>query len=456
MRYYLFKIIFILAFYSVPLSSHAQLFPLSENDWKNPEFIERYLGSYGMDAELSPDVNIFESSILSDLIPFIEDDVENGIYFLLPKITPKSSAALDYMLGQLYLENEQPDEAINSYNAAIKKFPTFLRAYKNIALAYMQNDNCAGAMPHLQKVLEMGKGEGLIYGIIGYCHLENENYSPSMSAYAMARIFEPEKKNWKLGHAQASLQAEKYQDAISILKELIRDEPGNASYLMLQANAFLAIGEEDDAISNLEMLNRLGLSTGASLTLLGDLYIRSEIPALALKSYLSALDANDRPNFQRMSRVIDFFANDESWQNATNYLNRLKAAYGAELDDREKIALTILEAQVSQGNKQFSTAAKLLNDAISKEPLNGKALLLLAQNYKNTGDYERAELYYNRAAAVNDVAYEALTDNARMAVSFRKLSRALNLLKKANILRPSSTIEKNIRILQNAINAGGN
>ena len=115
----------------------------------------------------------------------------------------------------------------------------------------------------------------------------------------------------------------------------------------------------------------------------------------------------------------------------------------------------VLEAQVAQGNVQYSEAALLLNDAVNRDPMNGKALLLLAQNHKNSGDYERAEFYFDRAAKVDEFAFEALTDNARMAVSFRKLSRALSLLEKANNIRPSSTIDNNIRILKNALNVGG-
>lgn len=439
----------------VPMTGHAQLFPLSENDWDNPEFVERYLGSYGMDMELSPEVSMYGSAILRDLLPFIEDDVEAGIFFLEPKLRVEDAPVLDYMLAQLYLENRQPDEAIKHYNTAIRKFPNFLRAYKNIAIAYMQMDDCEGARPHLDKVLELARGDGLIYGILGYCHLQNENYSSSMSAYEIARLFEPDRVNWQIGLAQASLQARKHQDAIVLLEELIRENPANATYLMLQTNAYLAIGEDEDAISNLEILNRIGEATGMSLTLLGDLYIRNDILSLALRSYMAGLDKDDRPVFSRASRAVGYFAQTERWQNAQSYLERLKSVYGNDLNDRDQIIMLISEAEIAQGMEQFSNAVTLLEQAIGRDPLNGKALLLMAQNHKNSGDYERAELFYDRAAAIEEVAYDALTDNARMAVSFRRLSRALSLLERANLIRPSSTIESNIRILRNALNEGG-
>ncbi len=448
-------IISILVAMLLPMTSFAQLYPLSENDWQNPEFIERYLGSYGIDMELSPEISPAEAAVMSGLAPFIEDDVESGIFFLEPQITPESSAALDYMLAQLYLENEQADMAIEAYSRAIRKFPNFLRAYKNISLAYMQSNNCEGAMPHLNKVMELGRADGLIYGFLGYCYLEDEKFSSSMSAYANARLFEPDKENWKVGYVQAAMQARKYQDAIVALNELVIDEPEDATYLMLQTNAYIALGDDEDAISNLEVINRLGKANGMSHTLLGDLYMRNDVPALALRSYLAALGANQRPNFARASRAVDFFASEERWQNATAYMNRLKAVFGDNLTDSEQVELSIMEAQIAQGNGDFASAATLLNDAVTKAPLHGKALLLLAQNNKNAGDYERAEIYYDRAAEVEDVAYDALTDNARMAVSFRRFERALSLLNRASQIRPSAMLDNNIRIVENAINSGG-
>ncbi|MCC3861501.1 tetratricopeptide repeat protein [Pseudemcibacter aquimaris] len=170
-------------FFLAPVPAFAQLFPLSENDWDNPEFVERYLGSYGVDTELSPEISLNESTILSDLLPFIEDDIENGIFYLEPKLKADSSPVLDYMLGQLYLENQQAEEAIPHYNNAIRKFPNFLRAYKNVSIAYMQLENCEGAYPNLNKVLELGQGDGLIYGMLGYCYLKDEKFSQSLSAY---------------------------------------------------------------------------------------------------------------------------------------------------------------------------------------------------------------------------------------------------------------------------------
>ena len=52
------KALYVIISITIPIESYAQLFPLSENDWNNPEFVERYLGSYGVDMELSPEITL--------------------------------------------------------------------------------------------------------------------------------------------------------------------------------------------------------------------------------------------------------------------------------------------------------------------------------------------------------------------------------------------------------------
>lgn len=434
-----------------PFQSFAQLFPLSENSWSNPEFVKRYMGSYGVDTELSPEITEVESVILQDLSTFIEEDVMSGINFLLPKITDTSSPALDFMMGQMYLQNGDNADAIKYYSKAIIKFPSFLRAYKNISLAYMQNNDCDAAMPYLNKVLDMGRADGLIYGFLGYCNLSREKYSAALSAYSIARLYQPDSRDWKTGAAQASYQAGQYQAAIILLDELIEQSGPDATYLMLQANSHLALDNYDSAIADLEILGRSNKATGASQMLLGDLYMQKEIPDLAIRSYLSALETNSRPDFNRASKAFDYLTKIENWTDADSYLAKLTGIYKDKLNEQENISLMVMQAQINQGKDNYSDASKTLSTVIAKDPTNGKALLLMARNYRHSGNYEQAEFYYDRAKSSSDFAYEALTENARMAVDFRKYSRALNLLERAYEINPSSELKTNIDILQNSI-----
>ena len=41
----------------------AQSYPLSENSWDNPDFVDRFMGSYGVDTAISPSLSREEADV---------------------------------------------------------------------------------------------------------------------------------------------------------------------------------------------------------------------------------------------------------------------------------------------------------------------------------------------------------------------------------------------------------
>lgn len=267
----------------------AQTFPLLENNWQNPAFVKRFMGSYGIHSEIEPRVSPDERDQLGLIIPFVEKDMTEAIRRLEKRATPESSAVFDFLLGQMYLQSGKYDRAIVEYEKAIRKFPEFMRAYKNMGLAHIQLDHCDKARPYILKVMEMGGADGLSYGFLAHCYLQDEKYATALNAYKMARLFQPDNRDWKAGEAQASLMAGKYDDAIMLLDELIMDAPEEARYWMMQANGFMALEDRGRATANLEVVKRMNKATARSLLLLGNLYIAENMSKLAYPAYKAAL-----------------------------------------------------------------------------------------------------------------------------------------------------------------------
>ena len=97
---------------------------------------------------------------------------------------------------------------------------------------------------------------------------------------------QPEILDWKLGLAKCLLEMERFEDSISIFDTLIQEDPENADYWILQANAYIALDQSMRAASNLEVVERLGKARFDSLSLLGDIYMNHSMPKLALNAYL--------------------------------------------------------------------------------------------------------------------------------------------------------------------------
>ena len=174
--------------------------------WNNPEFVNKFMATYGVKSEVEPKITADEKELFDELIPQIQANPTQAIATLTQAITPESSAALEFTLGNLYVQANDYPKGATQYRAAIKKFPDFQRAHMNLGVVLIQMNQHVEAQKELARTLELGGEDGNIYGLLGYCHLISENYLSAEAAYSKALLFSPDKNDWKLGLAQCQLQ----------------------------------------------------------------------------------------------------------------------------------------------------------------------------------------------------------------------------------------------------------
>src|SRR5690606_26400620 len=238
---------------------HGQIFPLSENRWSNPEFIKRFTGSYGIRSEIEPSITQDESKVFQALTPLLDQgNFQAAAQQLRSSITSESSAALNFTLGSILLQMGQGDAAIQQYKEAIRKFPSFMRAYKNLALAHLQEGRFEEARPLLIKAIELGDMDSNTFGFLGYIYLNEGRNDAASDAYGIARVLSPTNRDWRVGKASALMQAGRYQEAVTSFQDLIEDEPERAQYYTSIANAYISLGDPNEAAKYLEVLRRLG------------------------------------------------------------------------------------------------------------------------------------------------------------------------------------------------------
>lgn len=447
----LFQIIPAVAFCSATFTA-AQTFPLSENFWSNPEFQQRVMGSYGVHSGLEPKLNSEEAAFFTTLITAFEADLETGALMLESRITRESSAALDFMLGTVRLQMNQLPGAIESYQEAIRKFPNFMRAYKNLGMVYAQSGDFEAAAKMLVKGLELGGGDGLSYGLLGYSYLNQERYASALNAYNLAMTFEPQTKDWKLGKVRCLVELEMRDEAAGLIRELITSDPNNAELYLHQANIALAREQPLAAMADLELVRRMGKGTEASLFLLGDIYVNQGMFGLSLPAYDEALAATAEPvrRFDTVSRALRSLIEHEEWENARRLLAVAEARFGTVLKQEQQLALLNLTAEVELGAHNDARAAETLERIIEVDPMNGRALLLLARFYWKEGDTEEAAFLFNRASGIEAVAANALLQHGRMLVEQKDYHEAAKLLRQSLDLHYESNVADYLRAVEEA------
>jgi tetratricopeptide (TPR) repeat protein len=428
----------------------AQSYPLSENTWSNPEFVDRFLGSFGVDTDISPSVSQEEGQVFREVSRVAGSNPNAAVRLLRNALTPDSSAALDFALANFLLQQRQYGSAIASFQNAIRKFPNFGRAYKNLGLAYIQQNNFRDALPNLTKALEILGGDGGLFGLIGFCHLNLERFGPALDAYRFALVFEPDSRDWRLGQLKALQSLRKYDEVESLIYRYIEERPNEPEFWLQQANAFIAQRKYAEAAANLAIVEMLGASDTEMLVLLGDIYVNLRAPTLAIAPYEKALGSGELEAAEalNLAQVLRRLLPADQMR---DFLQSITDAY-REMPAESELTLLTLRAGNALMLGETEEAMALLSDVVAKDPLNGSALLTLGGHYLAEEEFEKALDYFDRAQRVEAVKLDALVGSARVLVKLREYSQAIYRLKEAQLIEDQAHVAQYINTLENFVN----
>ena len=434
----------------------APVNPVQTTDfWKNPSFVEDFLGSYGFLSDVEPKISAEEQKLFKDLVELIQNKPAEAITKLKAAITPESSGALDFILANLYVQEGKLAEASQEYMAAIKKFPNFRRAHKNEAIVLVQQGSFKEAIPELTKVLELGGEDANTYGLLAYCYLSLEKYISAESAYRKAILYAPDNIDWKLGLARSLMAQQKSRETIALFEELIQKDPAKTDYWLLQANAYLDLGEPMKAAENYEILRRMNKATGPSLMVLGDIYLSRDLKDLALESYLASLNKEPGQDIKRPLRAAEILTSRQAWDEARKLVDEIKKVYESKISEPDRLKALKLQAKIDLAQGENKDAAKSLQQIIDTDPLDGEAILILAGYLARTDETDKAQMLYERAAKLSEYQVNALVMHGQLLVSLGKYEKAAKLLQQAQTIKPRESVAKYLEQVQRLAKATG-
>ena len=446
--------------------------------WRDPAFQKRLVGqlaeSFIADTEVEPRVTQEERDQLQKVFALIMPDEKeakldederakkaarrtaDAIGLLNKMIERKTAEAVVYFtLGNIYFQEEQLDRATEAYRTAVAKYPKFRRAWRNLGLVCVRQNDFEKALPALTKVVELGGGDALTYGLLGFSYSSVENSLAAESAYRMAILLDPATMDWKLGLARSLFRQERYADAAALCSRLIANHPDRAELWLLQANAYIGLGQPIKAAENYELVDRLGRSTVDSLNMLGDIYVNEEIYELAVASYVRALEKNPQGRPERALRGAKALTARGAFEETRQLIDRVEVVCGDRLEDADRKDLLKLRARLAVAAGSGAEEARVLEEIVALDPLDGEALILLGQYNTRTGNPEKAIFYYERAANLEEYEADAKVRHAQLLVGQGKYAEALPLLHRAQQIKPRETVQKYLEQVENAVARGG-
>ncbi len=409
--------------------------------WKDPEFVKTFIGSYAFLIGYEPKISDEEKEALRALIDLIKASPQAAIAQLRPQVKASSSAAFDFILANLYFQEGNLKEAEQFYKTAVKKYPNFRRAYKNLGLVQVQGGNFKDAIPSIAKALELGEVDGRAYGLLAYGYLTEGKYYPAEAAYRQAILIQPDQKDWKIGLARCLLETERYNEAISLFDTLLQDEPDNSDFWLLQSNAFIGNEQSLRAAQNLEVVRRMGKAELSTLTLLGDIYMNNTIPDLALDAYLSAVEMAQPQDVDALLRATNILTRSTNFEQAANLIKDIRKNNALTLSPEQDLELLNQEAKIARAEGNDDAAVMILNKIVERDALNGEAIIELANYYADKDMLPEAINRYEQAAKINAFERQALIAHGQTLVRNAKYRDALPLLKRALQLKAEPNLE---------------
>ena len=442
----------------------SQVIKVSPEWFKTPDFGKKFVGSYGFLPRVEPKVDQEEAMLIAELSEILAaqkfKEAESRLLTFVeerknpedPNVEGKDvSAALIFTLGNLYYQNGRNEDAELAYKTALKRFPEYRRAHKNLALLYARSDRIAEATPHLIKAMALGDSDHLSYGLLGHAMLADDKALAAEAAFRQAYLINPKERDWQVGLVQALLVKEDWSQAARMMQSLIDDNPDNPTMWKQQANCYIQMGEVMRAAENYEVLKLKGITDEISLNTLGDIYSNQEEPLLALGAYLSAIRISEIVDINRALKSAGYLLQLEAPEEAAKLISTLRAQTEETLSADQKTAIFVVESNIAESEGRLEDAAELLKEALKISPTSGESRLRLGEIYGKLAEEAieedeakafRIEARANLSLVIGDsdpsVGYKANLRLASMLVKSQNYIDALPLIEEAIRLKKGS------------------
>ena len=297
-------------------------------------------------------------------------------------------ALAHYNIGTAYLNQEHYEEAIASFEAALELQPTMMEALNNLGNAYQYQKRYDRSVEAFRLALAQRDWSQLHHNM-GAAFLAAGLADSAAAHFQRAHDAEPEDHETLTGLALALIQAERLQNAQSLLNRALRQRPGDADLLLLLALAQVGLGQDGEALVT---YRSAGLPPAEAHLRIGEsARQRHDWPRARQNFELGlAAEPEDARLLDNLGTVLvaegDWLAAIELFRRAATQDGELASAF-------RNIGLVNLH------HRRLPEALAALERARDLDPADGKMWELLARTLELSGRRTEAMVAYRRAIA---------------------------------------------------------
>jgi len=425
--------ILLLPLAAAPLLSQA----LAASAGVDPKRIVNESNSFLKERE--PEMTEEEYALYEKVLTILSSNPDFALKLLESMMTDKEppSPAFEFILGNAYYAAGRMDASEARYRSAVKRYPSFLRAWVNLGVLYYSTDRYGDAIPCFSKAVVLGDRDSTTFGMLGYCLEKEGNVVSSEMAYMQALSGDPDSPTWKEGLLRICIAGKQFSRAESLVKDIIKERPRDTQLWLIYANILLSEGRMLVATVVLESASGLGLAGAEELSLLGDLYADQGLYREAEGAYRRVFAQSPDIGGPRLLHFAQVLISDGRLQEAQDVLGAIKP----ELTPAGQIELLQARADILAAQRRWPEARKELQQLLGLEPLNGRALLSMGRAYAAEDDIPRATFSFEEASRVEGTAYLACLELANIELRNRHFIKSVEYLEKAVGIQKTDAVE---------------
>jgi tetratricopeptide (TPR) repeat protein len=389
--------------------------------------------------EKEPEMTEEEYALYQKVVTMLATNPEFALKLLEAMISDKEppSPAFEFILGNAFYAAGQNDKAEADYLVAVKRFPTFLRAWVNLGILYYSSGRYGEAVPCFSKAVELGDRDATTFGLLGFCLQKQGDLVSAEMAYMQALSGDPSNVDWKEGLLGICIDGKQFTRAESLVKNLIKERPTDTRYWLTYANILMGENRKTEATVLLETAAGAGYANTEELSTLGDLYAEQNMIPEAAAIYGKVLVPAPDIGEKKLLHYADVLTAGGRLDDAQRVLGMLKD------DSNGPNALKVFQAKADlfAAQKKWPEAREELDQLLRRSPLDGRALISLGRAYAAEDDVAHATLAFEAAYGIPGSAYVASLELANIELKNRHYSKSVEYLEKALSIEKSDEVQ---------------
>ena len=389
--------------------------------------------------EREPEMSEEEYALYQKVVTMLSTNPEFALKLLEAMMSDKEqpSPAFQFILGNAYYAAGMVDRSETNYRAAVKGYPTFLRAWVNLGILYYTGGRYAEAIPCFSKAVELGDRDAATFGLLGFCLQKQGDLVSAEMAYMQALSSDPGNSDWKEGLLGICIDGKQFTRAESLVKNLIKEKPSDTRYWLTYSNILISEGRKVEATVLLETASGTGVANVEILSTLGDLYAEQGMVPEAADIYAKILAPSPEIGGKKLIHYADVLIATGRLDDARRVISVMKPDLGGQGGaDVLQVRADLLAAE-----KRWPEELKVLDQLLALAPLNGRALVSLGRAYMAEEDLPRATLAFEAAYRIEASAYVASLELANIELKNRHYSKSVDYLQKALSIEKTDAVQ---------------